>query len=174
MEIKVTSYGRIDQGAKHRMGIIAWYLAEMAGQGKTVQLVHPSVDAARAIEAELDEPVLSAYEFNYRNIAGDIICVIDGDIIDDRTLRRLEYLRKDVCLLVPEDALPKMRSGASVTEVLTDVHAERFYVPALTDDEEQPKTFGCHHFGPTCGNCDSLVADWKAKRRERALAPTNA
>jgi hypothetical protein len=170
MEIKVTSYGRINQGAKHRLSIIAWYLAETASQGKALQLVHPSQDVARALEAELDVPVLSAYDFSFAFVDADKICVIDGDIIDARTVQRLEHLRKEVCLLVPDEALSKMHPGVSFADVLKDVRAERVYAPALAGDEEQPKTFGCHHFGPTCGNCDSLVADWKAKRRERALA----
>lgn len=25
---------------------------------------------------------------------------------------------------------------------------------------DQPKTFGCHHNGPTCGNCESMVRRW--------------
>lgn len=172
MEIKVTSYGRIEQGAKHRLGIIAWYLAEMASQGKTTQLVHPSHAAARAIEDELDVTVLSAYDFSFSFVNADTICVIDGDIMEARTVQRLEHLRKDVCLLVPADALPKVHPGVSFAEVLKDVRAEHLYFPALIGDEEQPKTFGCHHFAPTCGNCESLVADWKAKRRERALNPS--
>lgn len=172
MEIKVTSYGRIDQGAKHRLGIIALYLAEMAGQGKTVQLVHPLNTAARAIEAELDVPVLSAYDFSFSCVTADTICVIDGDIIDSHTVQRLEHLRRDVCFLVPEEAIPSVHAGFSIADVLQDVKLERRrYVPELTGDEEQPKTFGCHHYGPTCGNCDSLVAAWKAQRRERALTP---
>jgi hypothetical protein len=171
MKINVISYGRVDQGASQRMGIIAWYLAEMAGQGKTVQLVHPSHAAASAIEAELDVSVLSGYDFNFAFVNTDTICVIDGDIIDSRTVKRLEHLRKDVCLLVPEGAIPPVKAGVSFAEVLKDVHLERRYVPALTGDEEQPKTFGCHHFGPTCGNCEGLVGHWKAERRERALNP---
>lgn len=167
MKIDVIAYGTLDQGPKQRLSILAWFLAEMAGQGRTVQLVHPSNDAALAIEAALAVPVLSTYEFNYANVSADIILVIDGDIIDSRAVKRLKQLGKEVYLMAPTGALPEIGLGSGLADVLNNA----VLVPALAGDEEQPKTFACHHFAPTCSNCDSLVSIWKTRRREFTLNP---
>jgi hypothetical protein len=167
METKVISYGTLDQGPKQRLGIIAWFLAEMAGQGKTVQLVHPLVDTARALEAQLDVPVLNVYDFNWAHVSADCICIVDGDVIDHRAIERLKYFGKPVYILAPAGALPDVGPG----NVLEDLLEKANLVPALTDDEDQPRTFACHHNAPTCGNCDSLVSNWKITRRERVLTP---
>lgn len=37
-----------------------------------------------------------------------------------------------------------------------------------SDQDEQPKTFGCHHNAETCSLCDGLVSGWKAVRAARA------
>jgi hypothetical protein len=166
MEIKVIPYGRIDQGASHRLSIIAWFLAEMASKGLTVQLVHPSHATASAIEASLDVPVLSVYHFSYAHVTADCIAVIDGDIIESRTVDRLKHLRKEVVLIVPTGALPELPTGTRIEDLLRGATL----VPKIGDEEEQPKTFGCHHFAPTCGNCASLVMQWQADRRALALS----
>lgn len=37
-----------------------------------------------------------------------------------------------------------------------------------TDQEDQPKTFGCHHMAETCSMCEGLVTGWKAVQAARA------
>lgn len=36
-----------------------------------------------------------------------------------------------------------------------------------TDQEDQPKTFGCHHMAETCDMCKGLVSGWKAVQAAR-------
>ena len=37
-----------------------------------------------------------------------------------------------------------------------------------TDQEDQPKTYGCHHMAETCTQCEGLVTGWKAVQAARA------
>ena len=34
--------------------------------------------------------------------------------------------------------------------------------------EDQPKTYGCHHLAETCTQCEGLVTGWKAVQAARA------
>ena len=159
MEIQGITYGTLDQ----RLDIVKAFLADMAERGSTVQLVHPSIKTARALEAALDTPVLSSHDFSFSVVNADCIAVLDGDIMDSRTVKRIEFLRKPAYLLVPNDALPAADRGT-----LKELLEGRELVPRLRDEDKQPKTFGCHHFAETCSACEWLVMDWKADRRDRA------
>jgi len=37
-----------------------------------------------------------------------------------------------------------------------------------TDQEDQPKTYGCHHRADTCAQCEVLVTGWRAVKAARA------
>lgn len=160
MKINVITYGNLDQ----RLDIVKAFLADMAARGTTVQLVHPSIKTARALEAALDLPVLSSHDFSFSVVNADCIAVLDGDIMDARTVKRIEFLRKETYLLAPNDALPTVADSGTLKDLLEG----RELVPRLSDDDEQPKTYACHHNAETCGSCEWLVMDWKADRRDRA------
>jgi len=160
MKINVITYGSLDQ----RLAIVKAFLADMAERGTSVQLVHPSIKTARALEAALDTPVLSSHDFSFSVVDADCIAVLDGDIMDARTAKRIEFLRKPAYLLVPNDAFSAVADHGTLKELLEG----RELVPRLRDDEDQPRTFACHHNTETCGSCEWLVMDWKADRRDRA------
>lgn len=41
-----------------------------------------------------------------------------------------------------------------------DLTGEQLNWARMQPESDQPKTFGCHHYGPVCSGCESMVRRW--------------
>ncbi|MBK3780189.1 hypothetical protein G3A43_07955 [Paraburkholderia aspalathi] len=158
MKLEVITYERM----VHRLSTVQRLLSELSARGVTAQLVHSSEDTARTLQYALAAQAISTHTLAYTSVEADCIVLVDGDIIDQRTVARLEALDKDVYVIVPQEALPR---GATAT--LRELREQAELYPFLGADDEYPRTFACNHNAETCMNCEQMVVRWKAERRDK-------
>lgn len=158
MKLEVITYERM----VHRLGAVQRLLSELSARGVTAQLVHSSEDTARTLQYTLAVQAISTYTLAYTSVQADCIVLVDGDIIDQRTVARLEALDKDVYVIVPQEALP-----GTPADTLRELRAQAELYPFLGADDEYPRTFACNHNAETCMNCEQMVVWWKAERRDK-------
>jgi hypothetical protein len=137
-------------------------LSQLTAQGISAQLVHPSILSARALSETMGLPVMSMHDLRFMPVEADALVVIDGDIIGFETAETLMKRGKDCYFVVPADALPGAEYFDGVRDLMKQVQ--------ITDFDERPRTGGCHHRAETCRACEDLVINWKAKRRDAAVA----
>lgn len=159
MKIEVIAY----EGMGHRLETVKRILAELSARDVTAQLVHASESSVRALKQALAVQVISTHTLRYTRVDADCIVLVDGDILDRKAVEALEALGKDLYIVAPQEALPG-EPASSLRELWKG--AELF--PTLGAEESYPRTFGCHHFAETCFNCELMVMQWKADRRDRA------
>lgn len=96
---------------------------------------------------------------------------------DDEPIARRLAACWNACNGLSTEALEKLgtldRANVSMTvqrdELLAALIAmEKRFGGSYRDQDEQPKTFGCHHMAETCSLCDGLVSGWKAVRGAQA------
>lgn len=159
MKIEVIAY----EGMGHRLDTVKRILAELSARDVTVQVVHASESSVRALKQALAVQVISTHTLRYTRVDADCIVLVDGDIVDKKAVAVLEALDKDVYVVAPQEALSGTSAGT-----LRDLLKGAELFPFLGADESYPRTFGCHHFAETCFNCELMVMQWKADRRDRA------
>ncbi len=162
MKVEVIAY----EGMGHRMSTVKRILTELSARDVTAQLVHASESSVRALKQELAVQAISTHTLRYTRVDADCVVLVDGDIVDRKAAEVLEALGKDVYVVAPQEALPGSPVGS-----LRDLLKESELFPALGAEESYPRTFGCHHFAETCFNCELMVMQWKADRRDRAARP---
>lgn len=68
-----------------------------------------------------------------------------------------------------EQAEANARLIAAVPDLLEALKAmEARFGCRSSRQEDQPKTYGCHHMADTCTQCEGLVTGWKAVQAARA------
>lgn len=160
MNIQVSLYDSV----KTRLDHIQYLLASLANQGIDVTVLHPSITSARKLEQALGMPVLSGYTFAFTPVETGSILVVDGDLLTEKDLKRMESLGKDLYLLVPPGVLPPVGPGNILRDILKSTGE---FFPVMTfDDGELPRTYGCHHMADSCSLCEFSVLEWKAARRD--------
>lgn len=58
-----------------------------------------------------------------------------------------------------------LRTAREASEAREAQLREALSEHAVAVDDEQPKTFACHHASETCPSCEWLVNQWKKRRR---------
>ncbi|WP_060059982.1 hypothetical protein [Burkholderia ubonensis] len=157
MKIEVITY----EGMAQRLGTVKRVLSELSARGISAQLVHQSEASTRHLQSALGVPAMSTHTLRYTPIEADCVVLVDGDLIDGKAMTTLEALGKDLVFIAPQEALPGVPDGT-----LRALRSQAELFPYLGGDEEYPRTFGCHHIAETCFNCEWLVAQWKADRRD--------
>lgn len=163
MNIKVVTY----EDMSTRLDTVKRVLGELSTRGVSAQVVHASEDTTLALQEALGVQALSTYTLAFTPVAADCIVLVDGDIIDRRTVSKLEALDKDVYFVAPLDALPP-----PVGFTLRDIVANAELFPHWGADDAYPRTFACHHVAETCMACEGSVVRWKAERRDSAVPAT--
>ncbi|MEX3983800.1 hypothetical protein AB4Y45_32980 [Paraburkholderia sp. EG287A] len=160
MNIKIVTYKAMSE----RLNTVKHVLAELSARGVSAKVVHASSVTTVALQEALGVEALDAYTVAFIPVAADCIVLVDGDIIDRRTVSRLEELGKDVYFTAPQDALPP-----PVGFTLRDIVANAELFPHWGADDAYPRTFACHHVAETCMACEGSVVRWKAERRDAAV-----
>ncbi|KVP17148.1 hypothetical protein [Burkholderia ubonensis] len=157
MKIEVVTY----KDMAHRLSTVKRVLAELSARGISAELVHQSEASTRELQSALGVRALSTHTLRYTAVEADCVVLVDGDIIDSKAVSTLETLGKDLVFIAPQEALPGVPDGT-----LRALRSQAKLFPYLGGDEEYPRTFGCRHIAETCFNCEWLVAQWKAERRD--------
>ncbi|WP_060064985.1 hypothetical protein [Burkholderia ubonensis] len=157
MKIEVVTY----EGMAHRLSTVKRVLSELSARGISAQLVHQSEASTRSLQAAFGVPAMSTHTLRYTPVEADCVVLVDGDIIDGKAEATLEALGTDMVVIAPQEALPGVPGST-----LRTLRSQAELFPYLGGDEEYPRTFGCHHVAETCFNCEWLVAQWKADRRD--------
>lgn len=158
MEFKVVVYPAFSE----RENTLKQLVSELIEKGTSVQIVHASTRNAARLAAAIGLPVISAFEARFMPLTSDAIVLVDGDLLQAKIASRLLSLGKELHVLVPQDAIPPVGPGSVLSSMLENSEI----VPRLTDEEDLPRTGGCHHFARTCGNCEGLVSSYLADRRD--------
>ena len=68
---------------------------------------------------------------------------------------------------LPQDANARLIAAAPDLLEALKAMEDRFGCRS-SRQEDQPKTYGCHHMAETCTQCEGLVTGWKAVQAARA------